>query len=360
VKPLLKQKSILQNIILTLSILVAFFALSLFVEKIFDATSVISAFFALAVFLISLLTDGYVYGIVASFLSVLALNFAFTWPYFAFNFSIPENMVSAIIMLIITITAGALTRKIQKQKTIEAESAKEKMRANLLRAVSHDLRTPLTTIYGSSSLIMEQYDSLSEEQILRLADGIREDAQWLMGMVENLLSVTKIDTNGVKLRKMPVVLEELIDSVLVRFKKRYPKQRITVDIPEDFVSIPMDAVLIEQVIVNMLENAVQHAEGMTELILKVFTMGDKAIFEIMDDGCGIPKDMLAHIFTGYFEKKDAPADNQKSSMGIGLSVCASIINAHEGDISVENRKTGGCIFRFSLDMEEEDTKRPVI
>jgi len=300
-------------------ILAVFFVLSLVAQNILDATSVISALFALAVFLISLLTDGYIYGIVASFLSVLALNFAFTWPFFAFNFSIPE-----------------------------------KMRANLLRAVSHDLCTPLTTIYGSSSLIMEQYDELSRQQVLQLVDGVREDAQWLMGMVENLLTVTKIDTNGVKLRKTPFVLEELIDSVLIRFKKRYPEQKIKVDIPEDFVSIPMDGVLIEQVLVNMLENAVQHAEGMTELILKVFIIGKKAIFEIIDDGCGIPKDKISDIFTGYFEKKDAPADNQKSSMGIGLSVCASIINAHAGEISVENRKSGGCIFRFALDMDEEE------
>ena len=219
--------------------------------------------------------------------------------------------------------------------------------------MSHDLRTPLTTIYGSSSLITDQYDELSREQILQLVDGIKEDAQWLMGMVENLLSVTKIDSTGVKLIKTPTVLEELIDSVLVRFRKRYPKQKIEVDIPDDFISIPMDAVLIEQVLFNMLENAVVHAEGMTELILKVFVVGEQAIFEIIDDGCGISRDRMADIFTGYFEKKDAPADNQKSSMGIGLSVCASIITAHEGDISVENRKAGGCIFRFALKMEDK-------
>jgi len=352
---LLKQKSVFQNIMVTIVILAIFFIFSLFVQNIFDATSVVSALFALAVFLISLLTDRYIYGIWASLLSVLALNFAFTWPFFAFNFSIPENMVSAIIMLIITMTSGTLTRKIQNQKSVEAESAREKMRANLLRAVSHDLRTPLTTIYGSSSLITEQYDTLNREQILQLAGGVQEDAQWLMGMVENLLTVTKIDTNGVKLRKMPVVLEELIDSVLMRFKKRYPHQKIEVDIPEDFISIPMDGVLIEQVLVNMLENAVQHAKGMTELILRVFICDSKAFFEIIDDGCGIPKDRLQAIFTGYFEKKDAPADNQKSSMGIGLSVCASIINAHSGEIRVENRKNGGCVFQFSLDMEESET-----
>jgi two-component system sensor histidine kinase KdpD len=203
---------------------------------------------------------------------------------------------------------------------------------------------------------LEQYEDLNEEQITQLVGGIKEDAQWLMGMVENLLSVTKIDAQGVKLIKTSTVLEELIDSVLVRFRKRYPKQNVLVEIPEEFVSIPMDAVLIEQVIVNLLENAVQHATGMTELGLKVYVVEDKAIFEIIDDGCGISKDRMANIFTGYFEKKDAPADNQKSSMGIGLSVCASIIKAHEGDISVENRKSGGSVFRFVLKMEDDNNE----
>lgn len=349
-------KSFLQNMLFSIVILLFFFCVSLWVENVFNTDTLVPALFALAVFLISLLTDGYFYGILASLISVLALNFAFAFPYFEFNFSIQENMVSAVIMLIITILSSALTTKVRHQEQLRAETEKEKMRANLLRAVSHDLRTPLTTIYGSSSLIIEQYDTLSREQVLKLAGGIREDAQWLMGMVENLLSVTRIDTGGVNLIKNPTVLEELIDSVLIRFRKRYPAQKIQVDIPEEFVCIPMDAVLIEQVLVNMLENAVQHATGMTELILKVFVMGDKAIFEIIDDGCGIPKDMMQDIFTGYFEKKDAPADNQKSSMGIGLSVCASIIKAHKGDISVENRKSGGCIFRFALDMDEEKRK----
>lgn len=342
------------NIIFTLGILGIFFAISLIVENILNAYSLIPAVFTLAVFLISLFTDGFFYGIMASLLSVLALNFAFTFPYFKFNFSIPENMISAVIMLVITIMSSTLAIKVKQQEKIKAETVHEKMRANLLRAVSHDLRTPLTTIYGSSSAMIEQYDCLSKEQLLQLATGIREDTQWLIGMVENLLSVTKIDNDGVKIIMTPTVLEELIDAVLIRFKKRYPNQKINVDIPDDFISIPMDAVLIEQVIVNILENAVQHAVGMTELTLKVFVVGRNAIFEISDNGCGIEKDRLPDIFTGYFEKKDAPVDSQKSSMGIGLSVCASIIKAHNGSITAENRKGGGCCFRFALNMEEEN------
>ena len=194
----------------------------------------------------------------------------------------------------------------------------------------------------------------SKEQIIQLLSGINEDAEWLVGMVENLLSVTKIDSSGVTIIKTETVLEELIDSVLIRFKKRYPNQKINVEIPDEFIIIPMDAVLIEQVIANILENAIKHAIGMTELCLSVHIKENNAIFKIADDGCGIEKERLKNIFTGYFEKKETPIDNQKHSMGIGLSVCASIIKAHEGTISAENRPEGGCCFTFSLKLEEEN------
>ena len=117
--------------------------------------------------------------------------------------------------------------------------------------------------------------------------------------------------------------------------------------------IPMDAILIEQVLVNLLENAVFHAKGMTKLILRVFTLGDQAVFEVEDDGCGIKKDRIHTIFSGYLGEIDQNSDDKKRNMGIGLSVCATIIKAHGGDISAENRKDGGAIFRFMLDKEDE-------
>ena len=348
-----KTHKVLSNIIFTCLILLVFFCISLYVEKVFKAYSLVPAIFTLAVFVVALVTDGYVYGIIASLVSMLAVNYAFTFPYFTFNFLIPENLVSAIIMLFVTVVSSALITKVRQQEKIKVETSKEKMRANLLRAVSHDLRTPLTTIYGSSATILDQYDNLTKEQIMKLTVGIKEDAQWLVGMVENLLTVTRIDNDNMKLKKSPVVVEELIDAVLIRFRKRYPEQKIEISIPDEFIMIPMDAVLIEQVIVNLLENAVQHADGMTTLELNVTTSGGEVIFEVADDGCGISKERMENIFTGYFEKKNSHVDHQKSSMGIGLSVCASIIKAHEGTISVENRTSGGSCFRFALGVEDD-------
>ena len=226
------------------------------------------------------------------------------------------------------------------------------MRANLLRAVSHDLRTPLTTIYGSSTTLLENSSAMTEEQKKKIVAGIKEDSEWLVRMVENLLSITRIDSGQVKILKTPTVLEELIDAVILKFKKRYPAQRVEIEIPDEMIVIPMDAMLMEQVIVNILENAVQHAKGMTLLKLRVFTLGKQAIFEVKDDGCGISQKRLGTLFTGYGPQEYEIADGRKKNAGIGLSVCATIIKAHGGSIKAENAKTGGAVFRFVLDTEE--------
>ena len=150
-----KIKKILIKVAFTIIMLSVSFLVSLFVVETTEMYTLVPAFFTLAVFLIALVTRDYIYGILASVISVLALNFAFTFQYFKFNFSIPENLVSGVIMSIITVLSSTLTIKIKQQENLRAETEKEKMRANLLRAVSHDLRTPLTTIYGSSSAIVE-------------------------------------------------------------------------------------------------------------------------------------------------------------------------------------------------------------
>ena len=345
-------KSQIFDILFALLVFSAAFAINMAIKNIFDTDSLVPMIFVLGIFIISLKTNGYFIGIVSSVISAFAVNYAFTFPYFAFDLISPECVFSFIVMMIIAIVTSALTTKIKTQQKAYAESEKEKMRANLLRGISHDLRTPLTSICGSTSAIIENYDMLSKEQQIKLLSEIREDSQWLTRMVENLLSVTRIDSEKVRVIKTPTVLEELIDAVILKFHKHCPDQDVKVTIPEDFISIPMDALLIEQVIINILENAVFHAKGMTELTLNVRTMDNIAVFEISDNGCGIPKERLEHLFGGYLERTDIPADGTRSNMGIGLSVCASIIKAHGGMISAENLKDGGAVFRFSLEMEE--------
>lgn len=344
--------SYIKDTLITIAILCLAFGISLLFQNVFEVQEHVTTVFEFAVFLISLWTKGYIYGIVATFAGTIAINYAFTFPYYALNFVITVNVISASVMIIISILTSALTTKLKMHETMKAESEKERMRANLLRAVSHDLRTPLTTIYASSTTLLENKETLNEIQKNRIIEGIKEDSEWLIRMVENLLSITRIDSGKIKIIKTPTVLEELIDSVILKFKKRYPNQEVSIEIPEDMVVIPVDAILIEQVIVNILENAVQHAVNMTKISLRVFTLGKQAIFEIRDNGCGIAPERLNHVFTGCYESGDNPADGQKKNAGIGLSVCATIIKAHGGDIKAENIKSGGAVFRFRLDTED--------
>ena len=311
--------------------------------------------FMLAVFVTSMYTDGYLWGVLASLASVLAVNFAFFTPYFAFNFTLPENLFSGLVMLAVSIMTSTLTTRVKKQEQLRMETEREKMRANLLRAVSHDLRTPLTSIYGACSTVTENYDSLGREQALKLLREACEDAQWLNRMVENLLSVTRFDGEQVAVKKTPTVLDELIDTVLVRFQKRYPKVPVTTYLPDSFIVIPMDSMLISQVLTNLLENAAVHAEGMTQLTLRVFTLGSRAVFEVSDNGCGIPKERLRTLFTGVLPA-DAAADSGKHGMGIGLSVCAAIVKAHGGEIQAESKVGEGTSIRFWLETESIETE----
>lgn len=351
-----------KDILFSITIFSCAFIVNFLIQKIFTTQTLVPMIFVFGVFLISLKTHGYCYGIVSAIVSVFAVNFAFTYPYYAFDFYVEESILSAIIMLIVAVSTSTLNIRIRdqemlrvrEQEKLRAESEKERMRGNLLRAISHDLRTPLTSMYGASSTLISRYDALPREQHIKLLHEIKEDSEWLIRLVENLLSVTRIDGAKVDVVKTPTVLDELIDSVLMKFSKKYPDQKVITQIPDDFVDIPMDSILIEQVLLNLLENAVFHAQGMTKLMLVVSLAAERAIFEVSDNGCGIPKEILDKLFTGSYEKSVTPIDGTRRNMGIGLSVCAAIIKAHGSELVAENNPDGGAAFRFSLEIGRDD------
>ena len=342
------------DLLLTAAILAMATVLCTLLRRIDDGSGYVNLIFVLAVATISRWTEGYFWGIFSAVSGVLFVNYVFTYPYWEFNFTITGYPFTFLAMLTVSMMISAMNTQIKKQERLRIETEKEAVRANLLRAMSHDIRTPLTSIVGNTAAILENEDSFSPEQKRRLLEDVNEDAQWLIRMVENLLSVTRIDGAKVKVVKTPTVLDELIDSVLMKFSKKHPNQKVITQIPDEFVDIPMDSLLIEQVLLNLLENAVFHAKGMTELTLSVSLVGDKAVFEVADNGCGLPEDALQKIFTGSYEKSAAPVDGTRRNMGIGLSVCAAIVKAHGSDITAENRSGGGAVFRFALERGGED------
>lgn len=341
----------LWDVLITVGILGSCFCLCLILQEFFDIPEHFSTLFAFAVFLVSLTTNGYIYGLAAALLSMLLVNFV-DFPFFKFDFMTPGNLFSAIVMVTIAILTSTLTTQVKRQEALKAENQLERMRSNLLRAVSHDLRTPLTTIYGSTTVLRENEENLTHQQKDEMLRGIQEDSQWLVRMVENLLSVTRFDSGDVQLNLDPTPLDELIDSVIVKFRKRYPDHKVDLSLPDELVIIPMDPILIEQVLVNILENAVQHGEHITRLSLTVSLDGSLATFCVEDDGCGIDPEKLPHIFSGKLVSQAQPADHGKRNIGIGLSVCATIIHAHGSKIHAKNRPEGGAAFYFTLKTED--------
>ena len=307
----------------------------------------ITMLFVFAVFLISVFTEGYLFGIVSAFVSVFAVNYAFTFPYFAFNFTIPENFMSALIMIANSLMTSTLTTRLKFWQTMKAEGERERMRANLLRAVSHDLRTPLTGICASSTLMLE-LEELEEEKKRALLLGIREDAEWLTRLVENLLSITRLDGGSVRLHQTPTAVDELIESTVLKFRRRLPEAPLSVTVPEQVVLVPMDALLIEQVLLNLMENAIYHAKGMSVLTLCVVLDGEMATFRVEDNGFGMDVEKISRILDGETDSLEESTDRKSRHAGIGLSVCSTIVRAHGAKMFVELTRDGGACFSFQL------------
>ena len=318
----------------------------------------ITVIYILALILISMRTDEYIYGIVSSIFCVFAVNYFFSYPYFKFNFSLAGYPVTFIGMLTISLITGTITTRLHRQTMAVqerekelAEADKEKLRANLLRAVSHDLRTPLTGIIGSSSSYLENYRELTEAERTELVENIKEDSEWLLNMVENLLTVTRIRSNTEdKVHKSSEVVEEVVSEALQRLRKRLPGLKVRVSMPNDFLMLPMDPTLIEQVIINLVENACIHSGSTEPVDLFISESEDDVSFKIRDYGSGVDEKMIPYIFEG--QQTASETSDGHRGIGIGLSICKTIIQAHGGHIGVCNRNPGA-EFTFTLPKEKE-------
>ena len=346
-------KRTLRNILITLTILAAAAVICFFLQQSVGTEAHAPLLFVLAVLFISRFTDGYGYGIFSAMASVIAVNYIFTYPYFAFNFTITGYPLTFLVMLAVALSVSALTTQIKNQEKIRLESEKEKMRANLLRAVSHDIRTPLTSIAGSASVILENQDALSQDKVMELVANIKEEAQWLVRMVENLLSITRMNAENAKIDKQEELAEEVISAAVSKFAKRFPGIETEVHVPDEILLVPMDATLIEQVLVNLLENSVIHGRTTSRIRIQVSKQEETAVFSVEDNGEGIEESVLPVIFDGNLVARGESSDN-KRNMGIGLSVCKSIIKAHRGNMRAENREEGGARMIFTLPMEMEE------
>lgn len=318
----------------------------------------ISLLFILALVIISRYSVGYIYGFSCSVIAVVCVNYLFTYPYFQLNFTLTGYPLTFLIMTIITIMTSTMTSHLTIQAELIAEREKqlaeaemEKMRANLLRAISHDLRTPLTGIIGNSSLFLENQNQLSADKQREIVNNIYDDSNWLLNMVENLLTVTRIHGDNLSINTSEESVEEVISEALQKLHKRYPAAVLDVHVPEEFILLPMDAILIEQVTINLLENAIIHASSEKPISLIVENHHHDVSFTIRDYGIGIPKEMQNNLFDGISRTPSQTSDAHKG-MGIGLSICKTIITAHQGTLIGRNH-SDGAEFIFTLPKQQK-------
>lgn len=315
--------------------------------------------FILFILIVSCNTVRYIYGVLCSLFAVLWFNYMYTYPYFQLNFFIEDYPFIFLFTATIAIVISTLTARLSEQILLSAEHERrlkeienERMRANLLRAISHDLRTPLSGIIGNTSVYRDNIDSLTESKKRDIIDNIHEDATWLYNMVENVLTITRIHNEDMTIKTNIEFVEEVIGEVVQRMTKRHPECTLQVHTPDHLIMLPMDAILIEQVTINLLENAFMHSGSTEPVDLIIQDQPDSVSFTIRDYGQGIPADMLDSLFDGTSYTASHSADVKKG-IGIGLVICKTIVDAHHGTISGRNHENGA-EFTYTLPKLKEE------
>ena len=226
----------------------------------------------------------------------------------------------------------------------------EQLRANLLRSISHDLRTPLCSVSGNADTLLHNGNCLDEATKQQIYKDIYDDSEWLIGVVENLLYVTRLNDGRLKLELTDQLVDEVVNEAVSHLKKKSVGHKVTVRC-DDLILARMDAQLIVQVIVNLIDNALKYTEQGSEICVSAEKQGRDAVIRVTDNGNGIVDDMKPHIFEMFYTGKNTVADSRRS-FGIGLTLCKSIVELHGGTLTLTDNVPHGCIFTFTLPLSE--------
>ena len=246
--------------------------------------------------------------------------------------------------------AQAITRVrlAEQARKAQLEMEAERLRNSLLSSISHDLRTPLATIVGSASTLVEEDNTLKAEDKLELSRAIFDEAQRMSSLINNILDMARLDAGAVELNRQWYPLEEIIGTVLTRLQNHLAGRPVTVKLPPGIPMIYVDAVMIEQVLINLLENILRYTPESSPVEIMAATSSNAVIISVADQGPGIPEGSESKLFEKFYRVRHEAA---QSGVGLGLAICRAIIIAHGGSIQAQNRPTGGAVFTFMIPLD---------
>lgn len=292
-----------------------------------------------------------------SFLSVLAFDFFFVPPRFTFAVADAQYLLMFLAMLAVGLAISSLAarvrRQVEKNQQAQVQIEAERLRSSLLSSISHDLRTPLAAITGSTSSLLEDGAALDPATRRDLLENIYDESERLSRLVTNLLEMTKLEAGSVPLHREMHHMGEIIGSAISRLEKKIQGHLLTTQIPPDLPLVPMDGLLMEQVVINLLENALKYAPEKTPIHLSAGVEGDRLAVRVADRGPGLPLEDLNHLFEKFYRG----AQREKhSGAGLGLAICKGIVQIHGGTIGAKNLTTGGAVFEVFLPLEKNPAK----
>ncbi|MBP3894794.1 MAG: DUF4118 domain-containing protein [Atopobiaceae bacterium] len=345
----------LGNVLVTLvcQLVATLFAILLDVLGFSDATVVI--IFVLSVLVTAILTEGPYYSIVASFVSILCYNYFLIEPRLSLQIHGRDYAGTITAMILFALLASYLVSSLRRSATQSMEASliaqREQLRANMLRSVSHDLRTPLTSITGNADMLLDETIELPEAARHQLVQDIYDDATWLRTVVENLLAVTRLEDGSAMLHFDIELIDDVIEEAMRHISRESKDHEIVVVPPNDLLLARLDPQVIVQVIVNLVNNAIAHTQVGSTITISSRREGDMVAVEVADDGPGVSDADKEQVFDLFYTTGAKGADVGRS-VGLGLSLCRSVVQAHGGTIRVEDAQPHGARFIFTLPAEE--------
>lgn len=250
----------------------------------------------------------------------------------------------------------ALEKEVMRRakQELEETARQEALRANLLRGISHDLRTPLTSISGNAGILLENGCVLDENKRRALYRSIYDDAMWLIHLVENLLSITRMENGSMKLNIQPELLYDVFQEALSHLDRNAGRHHIELELPDDLLMADMDARLIVQVVINLVNNAVKYTPEGSHILISARAQGDWVLVNVADDGPGVPDGEKKKLFEMFYTLNNTSGDGRRG-LGLGLALCKAIVTAHGGRIAVTDNQPKGALFSFTLPVSEVNT-----